>query len=559
MQISPQRMSTARDCSIPVGVSVERSGTVTTVILHRPAVRNCVDGPTARALHQALVAAEADEQCNVIVLYGAGGTFCAGADLKAVSVMGESELAADGGSRANPVTQVLPYSPSPSDPNRLLPTAHTADIGPMGISRLELTKPVIAAIAGHAVAGGLELACLCDLRVAEEDAVFGVFCRRFGVPLIDGGTVRLPRLIGQSRAMDMILTGRAVPAGEALSFGLANRVVPKGKARAAAEALARDIATFPQHCMRSDRWSAIHQHSKPIREALESEGKHAVEIIKRESIQGARRFASGTGRHGKFAISANTTAASSTPSQYSIVLFDLGGVVVTSPIYAILDYESSLGLPKHSINLMMGKSKHFHALERGELDLEGFIPLFEKETLERAKGVKIDARKLFDLMSQGSVRQVMLDVIRDLRSRGYICGAVTNNWKEKHVHPRGWHSTPLMTLLDDVFDVIVESAVVGRRKPDPEIWQMALDQCNVVYRKRSSEMGDRSPVKPLTAKECIFLDDLGVNLKGAQALGMTTIKVEKDYRGAIQKLAELTNVPLKEGADPEHAQLQSKL
>src|SRR5262252_1215770 len=208
-----------------MGVRVERSGPVTTVILDRPEVRNAVDGPTAAALASAFRDFDADEIANVAVLWGAGGTFCAGADLKAV-----------GG----------------PDGNRAGPDGD----GPMGPTRMRLAKPVIAAIAGYAVAGGLELALWCDLRVAEEDAVLGVFCRRWGVPLIDGGTVRLPRLIGLSRALDLILTGRAVGAPEALAIGLINRLVPDGQARAAAEGLAHEIAAFPQICMRGDRQSA---------------------------------------------------------------------------------------------------------------------------------------------------------------------------------------------------------------------------------------------------------------------------------------------------------------
>src|SRR6516162_9364717 len=212
-----------------MSVRAERSGRVTTVILDRPGVRNAVDGPTAAALAGAFRDFDADDGADVAVLWGAGGTFCAGADLKAV-----------GG----------------PDGNRTAPDGD----GPMGPTRLRLAKPVIAAISGYAVAGGLELAAWCDLRVAEQDAVLGVFCRRFGVPLIDGGTVRLPRLIGLSRALDMILTGRPVSAPEAHAWGLVNRVVPRGESRAAAEALAREIAAFPQVCMRGDRRSAYEQH-----------------------------------------------------------------------------------------------------------------------------------------------------------------------------------------------------------------------------------------------------------------------------------------------------------
>jgi len=252
-----------------MSVRAEKSGSVTTVILHRPEVRNAVDGPTAQALADAFRAFEADPEARVGVLYGEGGTFCAGADLKAVSEGRLPHLAPEGD-------------------------------GPMGPSRMLLSKPVIAAISGHAVAGGLELALWCDLRVAEEDAVLGVFCRRWGVPLIDGGTVRLPRLIGLSRAMDLILTGRPVSAQEALGMGLVNRVVAKGTAREAAEALARDLAAFPQGCMNADRRSAYTQAGLPLEAALRQEFEGGIQVLESESIAGATRFAQGAGRHGSF-------------------------------------------------------------------------------------------------------------------------------------------------------------------------------------------------------------------------------------------------------------------
>ena len=260
-------------------VSVERQGAVTTVILNRPAARNAVDRPTADALAAAFLAFEHDEQAKVAVLWGAGGTFCAGADLKGV---------AEG--RGNRVTKI--------DPAALDPLAADA---PMGPTRLRLSKPVIAAVAGYAVAGGLELACWCDLRVAEEDAVFGVFCRRWGVPLIDGGTVRLPRLIGQSRALDMILTGRPVGADEALSFGLANRVVAKGQSRAEAEKLAAQIARFPQTCLKGDRKSVYEQMALDFAQAMANEFAHGTATLASgESRDGAARFAAGHGRGGSF-------------------------------------------------------------------------------------------------------------------------------------------------------------------------------------------------------------------------------------------------------------------
>lgn len=253
-----------------MSVTVEKHGPVTTVILHRPDVRNAVDRETAEALVAAFNAFAADDDSLVAVLYGDGGTFCAGADLKAI--------AAGRGNR----------------------TEATGD-GPMGPSRLLMVKPVIAAIAGYAVAGGLELALWCDLRVMEEDAVLGVFCRRWGIPLIDGGTVRLPRLIGLSRALDLILTGRPVEADEALRIGLVNRVVPRGTARQAAEALAQEIARFPQTCLRGDRLSAYEQFDLSLREALANEFNHGLSALSEETSAGATRFASGAGRHGRFA------------------------------------------------------------------------------------------------------------------------------------------------------------------------------------------------------------------------------------------------------------------
>jgi enoyl-CoA hydratase len=250
-----------------MSVNVVRNGPVTTVILDRPHARNAVDGPTALALFDAFEAFDRDEDAAVAVLWGDHGTFCAGADLKAI-----------GTADSNPTHRVGP--------------------GPMGPTRMILSKPVIAAVSGYAVAGGLELALWCDLRVVEEGAVFGVFCRRWGVPLIDGGTVRLPRLIGHSRAMDMILTGRAVDAHEALAMGLANRVVPNGQSRSAAEELAAELARSPQGCMRSDRLSALHQWGRSQAEALDFEFGSLARVAA-ESIDGARRFADGAGRHGQ--------------------------------------------------------------------------------------------------------------------------------------------------------------------------------------------------------------------------------------------------------------------
>jgi enoyl-CoA hydratase len=247
-------------------VRVERSGRVTTVILDRPAAKNAVDRDTAQALADAFRAFDADEESRVAVLYGDHGTFCAGADLKALAS---------------------------GKPNRVEPDGD----GPMGPSRMLLGKPVIAAIAGYAVAGGLELALWCDLRVAEEDATLGVFCRRFGVPLIDGGTIRLPRLIGLSRALDLILTGRSVDAQEALAIGLVNRVVPKGQSRQLAEQLAHQLCELPQTAMRADRMSAYLQHDLDLEAALAKELELGSKALM-EAVEGAARFAGGAGRHG---------------------------------------------------------------------------------------------------------------------------------------------------------------------------------------------------------------------------------------------------------------------
>jgi enoyl-CoA hydratase len=251
-----------------MNVRAERSGPVTTVILDRPAARNAVDGPTAAALADAFRDFDADDTAHVAVLWGAGGTFCAGADLKAV-----------GG----------------PDGNRTSPDGD----GPMGPTRMRLGKPVIAAISGYAVAGGLELAAWCDLRVADENAVLGVFCRRFGVPLIDGGTVRLPRLIGLGRALDLILTGRAVPADEALAIGLVDRVVPPGQARAVAEDLARELAALPQACLRSDRAATLEGFSLPAGEAMANEFSRGLGVLSAPGFAaGVQPFRDGAGRGG---------------------------------------------------------------------------------------------------------------------------------------------------------------------------------------------------------------------------------------------------------------------
>jgi enoyl-CoA hydratase len=249
-------------------VRVQRDGPVTTVLLSRPERRNAVDGETAAALTEAFHEFDADVGAAVAVLHGEGGVFCAGADLKAVGTPAGNRVSPDGD-------------------------------GPMGPTRMRLAKPVIGAVSGYAVAGGLELALWCDLRVAEESAIFGVFCRRWGVPLIDGGTVRLPRLIGVSRAMDMVLTGRPVGAREALEMGLVNRVVADGESRRAAEELARELAAFPQTCLRQDRLAVLEQDGLDEPAALANEFAHGVRSLE-EVNAGLERFRSGAGRHGSF-------------------------------------------------------------------------------------------------------------------------------------------------------------------------------------------------------------------------------------------------------------------
>jgi enoyl-CoA hydratase len=251
-------------------VRTRTDGPVLIVTIERPSVRNAVDGPTAAALADAFRRFDADASLSVAVLTGAGGTFCAGADLKAVAT-----------GRGNAVRE-------------------TGD-GPMGPSRMLLSKPVIAAVEGHAVAGGLELAVWCDLRVAARDAVFGVYCRRWGVPLVDGGTIRLSRLLGHSHALDLILTGRGVSGDEAQRMGLANRLVEPGRALDAAVALAKELAAFPQRCLRSDRLSSYRQWALSQDEAIAEELRLGLEVIgSGETLEGARRFAGGAGRHGRF-------------------------------------------------------------------------------------------------------------------------------------------------------------------------------------------------------------------------------------------------------------------
>jgi enoyl-CoA hydratase len=254
---------------------IEKQDKICTIIINRPESRNAVDRETAEQLYMAFEEFEKDESLLAAVLWGEGGNFCAGADLKAI------------------------FRNEPGRINSL--DSDMSRPGPMGPSRMKTTKPVIAAISGYAVAGGLELACWCDLRVVERDAVLGVFCRRYGVPLIDGGTQRLPRLVGMSRALDMILTGRAVGGEEAFAMGLANRLVERGKAREEAESLAAGIASFPQICMRSDRRAVYDGFDLPIDDAMELEFKLGMDVLLKGEFQGgAKRFSEGIGKHGRF-------------------------------------------------------------------------------------------------------------------------------------------------------------------------------------------------------------------------------------------------------------------
>ena len=256
-----------------MSIAIERTGPVTVIAIDRPGRRNAVDGATAVALYEAFRAFDTDDTASVAILYGRGGYFCAGADLKALAEGGGNKVSGEG----------------------------IDSLGPMGPTRLRLSKPVIAAIEGPAVAGGMELALWCDLRVMADDATFGIFCRRFGVPLVDLGSVRLPRLIGHSRAMDLILTGRPVGAEEALAIGLANRMAPSGAALTVAIELARSIAGFPQLCLRNDRLSALEQWDLSEEDALHNETRRGLETIRSgETQSGAARFAAGQGRGGAF-------------------------------------------------------------------------------------------------------------------------------------------------------------------------------------------------------------------------------------------------------------------
>ncbi|KAJ2979839.1 hypothetical protein NQ176_g3005 [Zarea fungicola] len=272
----------------PQAVQVEKSKDgITTITINRPHRRNAIDGPTGRELTAAFLAFEADPSQKVCVFYGANGTFCAGFDLHEVAKYGSATEEYKG-----PIIDAEHH-------------VEGRNIGPIGPSRMQIKKPVISAVSGYAVAGGLELSLLGDIRVVEEDAVFGVFCRRFGVPLVDGGNVRLQAIVGLGRALDMILTGRAVPADEALQMGLANRVVPKGRALAEATNIAKQLLTFPQRCMNVDRENCYYSvyNAVSFEDALSNEFENGIKVITKESVSGAAKFSGGAGRHGVFEVS----------------------------------------------------------------------------------------------------------------------------------------------------------------------------------------------------------------------------------------------------------------
>lgn len=393
-------------------------------------------------------------------------------------------------------------------------------------------KPVIAAISGYAVAGGLELSLLCDLRICDQSSIFGVYCRRWGVPLIDGGTVRLPQLIGLSRALDMILTGRSVNADEALSFGLVNRVVSNGTCLQHAVELAEQLCQYPQQCMNIDRNSAYNSTytAKSLTDALTYEYQHGAPIVQLESIAGATRFSQQkVGRGGDFSFFMNKTAANinnsatiishnmsgtSSSGKVRCIFFDLGGVVFGSPVHAIIKYEKSLGYHNYEINKLMAASQHWLQLETGQIALPEFYKLFQLE-LNSLGHTNADIKHIFQLMNTAiSMRNEMKHTLITLRSAGYIVGAITNNWYSNPGDSSGSNAS----ILSQYFDIIIESCVTGYRKPDRMIFDIACKRANV------------------QPSECIFLDDIGRNLIGAQQLGFITIKVNIDYIDAIKQL-----------------------
>ena len=498
-------------CTGPVITEKLSNETIWVIQINRPLAKNAVDGPTAELLHSAFQAFESDSTARVAVLATAGDTFCAGADLKAVAT----------GKNINP----------------LLPVQGT-NTAPMGPSRLELTKPVVAAIQGHAVAGGLELAAWADLRVAEEDAVLGVFCRRWGVPLIDGGSVRLPQLIGASRAADLILTGRPVTAREALQMGLVNRIAPNGHALTMAIDLAASLAAFPQDCMRADLRSAkLAPYAESQQSALAAEFQGGTAVLEQAKL-GAGRFAEGEGRGGDFSAFAPTgvqpvagRAGAEDRSPPTTVVFDLGGVILDSPFAGIAAMERRLGLPRHAINRAIAQGGHggpFQRLERGEISAAEFNSCFSAEVAELGGNdvaASVSGADLLQSITSGlHLRPGMLTALHCLRLAGFKTAICTNNFYDDGGLMNGIMGA-LAPLVDDVF----ESCKLGIRKPEAAMFE------HVTSKMRT---------KP---ENIVFLDDIGGNLKAAAKQGWRTLKVEQsDVSGkvALQQLAETLRTPL---------------
>lgn len=506
------------DHSSCVTTEKQQKGSIWVIRINRPAAKNAVDGPTAESLHVAFQAFEKDSIARVAILASVGDTFCAGADLKSVS----------SGHNINP----------------LLPVQGD-NAGPMGPSRLNLTKPVIAAIQGHAVAGGLELAAWADLRVAEEDSIMGVFCRRWGVPLIDGGSVRLPRLIGASRAADLILTGRPVTAQEALQIGLINRIAPSGHALTMAIDLAASLVLFPQDCMRADLASAKGSvFASSEQAALAAEFKGGTAVLQQSKL-GAGRFADGAGRGGDFsgfeptggqlapAPRANSKKPQTCPA---VVVFDLGGVILDSPFAGITAMEQRFNLPAHAINRAIagaGDCGSFQRLERGEITAAEFSDMFTAE-MSKLGGSKcvlpVTGADLLHSITAGlHLRPGMLTALHCLRLAGFQTAICTNNFYDDAGMMDG-----IMGALAPLVDNVFESCKLGVRKPELRMFEHVTSEMRTAPEK------------------VVFLDDIGSNLKAAAQHGWQTVKVEQsDVSGriALKQLSELLHTPLSPPAD----------
>ena len=478
-------------------------GKVWIIALNRPGARNAVDAPTAELLAGAFAAFDADEHACVAVLTGTHGTFCAGADLKAVA----------SGQNINVVQPPLP------------PVHGQLSQAPMGPTRMRLSKPVIAAMSGHAVAGGLELALWAGLRVAEEGTVLGVFCRRWGVPLIDGGAVRLQALLGASRAADLLLTGRPVPAAEALDMGLVHRLVPSGAALPEALALAEQLCAFPQTCMRRDLAAMKDAADCTSQaEALQKEYEHGI-VSLAEARAGAAAFSAGAGRGGSFAgfggeaTTEATAAGSAAGGVADAVVFDLGGVLMSSPFPGMSRVERELQLPPEALSKLIaggGEEGPFQRLERGELDLPGFDTAFSKAVeahgLPGVSGVGLLAGITRDMQ----LRPAMLTAVLHLRQAGVATAICTNNFPD----PSG-ETGAVLRAIAPLFDGVFESYKLGLRKPDPAMY------CHV-----AGALG-------VVPARTVFLDDLGANLKAAARVGWHTIKVSPNDTTGQEAVAAL--------------------